>query len=393
MTFREIIKLYKEGTLPEEEKAALEAEIEKHEAISDYLFDDADIPGFEPVESEGDTQSNKTDKDSEKFTAVINASIRRAFVRTGIIVGSVVLAAVLAVIFVLPGFVSLFYYNPDEVVGISEYGFETERLDLDLSVYTELFLPTKYRNEAIIEAEGYGEYNIVIPQISSSTGRHLSVSGKLTRGELLMYDPNFFVQAPVNAFVINSDDYHLFSGTGAAGSSSDAFAALEELSDGTYYSAYFSLKELTEYEDFYKWYSSRDLPCSELWCGVYTSNISTDHLGFCPELSGKCIDWDRETYPRLCILDDHTSVSQMESQQASGEVMQTHFESMLRYMRDSKKTTDIFCRNDIDWDEIIRYIDENGLDIFGFAVVADKETVMSFAEDPMISYVYTAVYQ
>ncbi|MBQ6797367.1 MAG: anti sigma factor C-terminal domain-containing protein, partial [Clostridia bacterium] len=321
MTFREIIKLYKEGTLPEEEKAALEAEIEKHEAISDYLFDDADIPGFEPVESEGDTQSNKTDKDSEKFTAVINASIRRAFVRTGIIVGSVVLAAVLAVIFVLPGFVSLFYYNPDEVVGISEYGFETERLDLDLSVYTELFLPTKYRNEAIIEAEGYGEYNIVIPQISSSTGRHLSVSGKLTRGELLMYDPNFFVQAPVNAFVINSDDYHLFSGTGAAGSSSDAFAALEELSDGTYYSAYFSLKELTEYEDFYKWYSSRDLPCSELWCGVYTSNISTDHLGFCPELSGKCIDWDRETYPRLCILDDHTSVSQMESQQASGEVM------------------------------------------------------------------------
>ncbi|MBE6764549.1 MAG: hypothetical protein E7546_01550 [Ruminococcaceae bacterium] len=393
MTFREIIKLYKEGTLPEEEKAALEAEIEKHEAISDYLFDDADIPGFEPVASEGDSQSNKNDKDSEKFTAMINASIRRAFVRTGIIVGSVVLAAVLAVIFVLPGFVSLFYYNPDEVVGTSEYGFETERLDLDLSVYTELFLPTKYRNEAIIEAEGYGEYNIVIPQISSSTGRHLSVSGKLTRGELLMYDPNFFVQAPVNAFVINSDDYHLFSGIGAAGSSSDAFAALEELSDGTYYSAYFSLKTLTEYEDFYKWYSSKNLPCSELWCGVYTSNISTDHLGFCPELSGKCIDWDRETYPRLCILDDHTSVSQMESQQASVEVMQTHFESMLRYMRDSKKTTDIFCRNDIDWDEIIRYIDENGLDIFGFAVVADKETVMSFAEDPMISYVYTAVYQ
>jgi len=120
----------------------------------------------------------------------------------------------------------------------------------------------------------------------------------------------------------------------------ELFAALEELSDGTYYSAYFSLKTLTEYEDFYKWYSSKNLPCSELWCGVYTSNISTDHLGFCPELSGKCIDWDRETYPRLCILDDHTSVSQMESQQASVEVMQTHFESMLRYMRDSKKTTD-----------------------------------------------------
>ncbi len=385
MTFREMIEQYKMGTLSDENRALLEAEIEKHEAISDYLFDEADISVPDISLPEGD----EDEKQAKQFTAAINSSIRRAFAKSGIIIGSIILVIVLAVIFIVPQAVSSAYYDPTEVVATSEYGIETTRLDLELSVFTELFLPGKYRNKAIIDAEGYGEYNITIPQTTSITGAFTSVSGKLTRGELLLYDPNLFSYPTSNAFVIDEENYHIFSGTGAAGDAADAFAALSELDDRSYYTAYFTLQELTEYEEFYSWYSEKDIRSGALWCGVYTENYSPDHLGFCPELAGRCLDWNREKYPKLCLLDNNGSVEQYDADANSSEAMQTHFVSMLRYMKDHPDTADMLALNRLDWSSIIGYVENNGLDIFGFAVVADKENIMKIAEDSAVSYVYT----
>ena len=39
MTYREMIGLYKEGKLPEAARERLAAEIERQQAISDYLFE------------------------------------------------------------------------------------------------------------------------------------------------------------------------------------------------------------------------------------------------------------------------------------------------------------------------------------------------------------------
>ena len=39
MTFREMINKYQEGTLEEQQTELVKNEIEKHEAISDYLYE------------------------------------------------------------------------------------------------------------------------------------------------------------------------------------------------------------------------------------------------------------------------------------------------------------------------------------------------------------------
>ena len=48
---------------------------------------------------------------------------------------------------------------------------------------------------------------------------------------------------------------------------------------------------------------------SNLWCAVYTSDeegymCNSGHLGMLINPSGSCLDWDRETYPYLCQLDN-----------------------------------------------------------------------------------------
>ncbi len=126
-------------------------------------------------------QGNDAESEEEqRFAKMIQKTIRRIFfLKMGAIVGTGVLAVVLCVIFVLPQIVSAFYYNPNEVgggIGEGSDNITTTRMSLDLSVYSELFWPGSYRNTVNAVAEGYGTYNISIPQGISFGGKNLQPS-------------------------------------------------------------------------------------------------------------------------------------------------------------------------------------------------------------------------
>ena len=52
MTYRELLKLYQEGKLDEEQKQEVEQSVEKQEAISEYLYEKEEIPGLEALHEE-----------------------------------------------------------------------------------------------------------------------------------------------------------------------------------------------------------------------------------------------------------------------------------------------------------------------------------------------------
>ena len=57
MTYRELLELYKAGELELEQRKRIEKDIEKQEAISDYLYEQEGIPGLEDVFAEEDRNS------------------------------------------------------------------------------------------------------------------------------------------------------------------------------------------------------------------------------------------------------------------------------------------------------------------------------------------------
>ena len=416
MTYRELLQLYKQGKLDMEKKKQVEAEIEKQDAISEFLYEEGDIPDFSDLENgedcfnnlddknqkaewqdskidgniekrQGNLQSKREDDFNEQFMKEIRHSIRKAFIKMGTIVGAVVLIFVLCAVFILPKAVSKFYYDPNEAAGAYE-GMTTTRMSLDLSVYSELYLPGNYRDQVNAVSRGYGEYDIVIPQTYTWTGKFTSVSGRLVRGKLTLYDNNilsrpalmFYLPGDENAWEAWETDENgkeTKVDTEARKQESIQYSK-EEISgynDNDWYTAYVSINELMDYKDFIDWFEKlsdkKDLEWGNLWCAVHTEEgdgyCSEPNIGFCP-------------------------YAYNEAEVTDADAMQTHFTSMLSYMQDHDDILSMMGQStdyQEDYQNMIDYVKKSGLKIHGFAISTKKKTLLELYKEDVVSYIQT----
>lgn len=395
MNYRELLELYKTGQLDEETRLRVEKDIQRQDAISDYLFDSQELPPCDSApEPEGDS--------SNQMLSVIQKSIHRAFVKMGVTVGAIVLAVVCLCAFVLPWFVSLFYYNPNGVMGRNPENpnLITTRMALDLSVFSEMFLPGAARQEVIARPEGWGNYLITIPQTASFDGHFRTAEGYLSRGKLTLYNSDVLRPPTGNAFLLPSGvhgGFPLLDGDtnqpiGPAGSPEEALAQLEKLEPDRWVTAYVSLSQVTEYADFYRWYEALDPYSAGTWCAVYTENQEHEmlaaNMGFSIRYTASSQSWDTERYPYLCILGNEQSYDPESPEQA-----QTHFTSMLRYLQDHPEIVSMMPGNlsaePALLEQMIASVERDGLKIYGFAIQTKQETLLQLAKEPNVSYIYT----
>lgn len=431
MTYREIMKKYREGNLGEEEKRRIEEEIEKYEAISDYLFEEGEIPELEQVWEETERQS-AGEREAE-FVSLVNRSIRGAFRKLGVTVVAVTMAAVLFIQFCLPQIVSCFYYNPGKTVGKLYYdqehndSLETNQMSLDMAVYTELLFPAKRKTSVVAEARGYGVYDICITQNVSYNRQFNDITGEINRGKLRLYNPNLLKRPTGNCFVwfqvpgdltkslseTMTDNYNMC----AAGTREQAMETLQELDDHQYYIGYVSLNRLMEYEEFYQYLSGNDELIAP-WCAVITEALpeeaygqSTDNflrvssnMGFqCGLSSSVSMAWDEEKYPELLLwnvkpeevtVDEDIDYEKLKKNMESEAFMKQHFVSMLTYLANQREflkmmdagvgigeTPEYFL-------EAAQYVEENGITIYGFAAVMNKETALKLSEQEEVYEIY-----
>ena len=426
MTYRELLKLYRQGKLEEDKKKEVEAEIEKQDAISEFLYEEGEIPGLEDLKEQEDTEPAKnliaasdTEKNAgtgqnndfdNRFVKEIRHSIRKAFIKMGVVTGAIVLAVILCVVFVLPRVVSAIYYDPNEVVGEYE-DLVTTRMDLDLSVYSELFLPGNYRNQVSAVSRGYGEYDITIPQNMSHTGKFTSVSGKLVRGELTLYDKNILSRPSMQLYLpgdetaweaweVDENGKETKMDTEARKKESIQYSKeeIEGYNDNDWYTAFVSIEKIMDYKDFIEWFQnlsdSKDLEWGTLWCAVHTENEDgyciEPNIGFCPFAAGMSMSWDKEKYPYLSLNDDGDSLEYVD--ETDEEIMQSHFISMLSYMKEHKEILAMMDQTADEADryqEMIDYVKKNGLKVHGFAISAKKDTLLELYKEDVVSYIQT----
>lgn len=385
MKYRELLTLYKTGQLDETRRREVEHDIEKQDAISEYLFDQSAIPELDEL------PISDPQEDNSQFLALVQKSIRRAFLKMGLIVGAAVLAVVLCIVFLLPHVVDRFYYDPTEVVGMDaeEYSLTTERMSLDLSVYSELFLPGHYRNSVLIQPQGYGVYDLTIPQNVSYTGSFHTTNGKLTRNRLTFYDGDAFRLPAGNAFLLPEGvvDHPQFPPAG--GTPEEARASLEKLSADTWYQGFVSLKEITDCAAFLHWQEQRNLE-GPIWCAVYTTDeagefVHNQPMGFHLNTGGVCMDWDREKYPHLSLADNNNH----DLDTTDPDILKTHFTSLLTYLRDNPEFAALM-HTSLDQlpQTMLDSVERDGLRLYGFSITAKKDTLLRLMDDPAVSYIY-----
>lgn len=121
---------------------------------------------------------------------------------------------------------------------------------------------------------------------------------------------------------------------------------------------------------------------AQLWCAVYTSDedgymCDSVPVGMLINPSGSCIDWDRETYPYLCQLDNRADTDSWHISEDT-EKMETHFISLLSYLRDHPEIVKILNGyQEIPYDMMIESVKQDGLRIYGFSIVCQKKNYYS----------------
>lgn len=383
MKYSELLELYKTGKLPEEQAKKVEADIERHVAIGDYLFDDEKIPELSDMFEE--TEENKN------VVKVVRATVREAFIKLGVTVTAVVLAVVLFVVFALPKVVDCFYYNPTKKIGSN-----TEALSLDMAVYSELHMPLSYCDDAYVNSEGYGKYSLVLrPYAISYEG---DVGGVLNKNEMVLYDPNYFASPAVNDFNfyglgIGCDFYLTESYYRTKEELVEEYK--EELEDGEKYIAYVTLNEVMNYQEFVS--TVEKLSVSPYWVGICAKNndknysdkpyISTCSMGFIYETSCKGLAFDKEKYPYLTQFSMAETMDIYSDNPVPEDIMTTHVISMLKYMADQKQFRKVMGSDKETYLDLAANIEENGLNIYGYVDVVDKETVLRLLELDSVIYV------
>lgn len=429
MTYYKLIELYKKDQLDEGMKQQVAADIEKHEAISDYLFDKEEQMDLLHVDEAaeqsdfscaGDKMSNRNlqheNKEAE-FTQMVSRKIKCTFIKMGACMTIVSLAVVLFVIFLLPKVVDYFYYDPGKARGISG-----NQIGLDYCVYTELCMPGYNRDSVSVQDRGYGVYDIMILQNMSYNKSVMSLSGRIERGKLTLYDPNVLQRPAVNVFAWyqmqgNRTDSltDLIDKKGnvnhcSAGNAVDAAQALHELDDQEMYLAYVSLDRMMSYEEFMEFLTRVGLEkqIGSIWCAVCTADDAqtetgknsflVQNLGFqCTFSYSHALDWDQETYPNLVLWNRRTQDgefdSSLEADVSDEAFMKTHFTSMLRYMADQEE----FLKMQEPWStasartfqEAAAYVEKNGLTVYGFAGVGSKKALLSLNQEKEVYEIYT----
>lgn len=436
MTYHKLIELYKKNMLEEEQKKNLEIDIEKHEAISDYLFDKEELGDWNESQAMHLDIDQDNTSDQENLTLRIQKSIRNTFLKMGITIGIVVVALMLFVMFALPEIVNSFYYNPGKDIGSG-----TNQMSLDMSVYTELFIPGYNRENVIVDERGYGDYDVTVVQNMTLNGMMTNVSGKIEKNNLHFYNENILNRPAGNCFACFqmpekalstgklSDIYDKSSDTffSAAGTVEQATETLNNLNEYDKYVAYATLNQFMTYEEFIDYLNKSENinNLSDIWCAVCTSpnitlydtgdgvtssnaegNTISDqelfrpsNIGFnCTRSSSTNLSWDKEKYPSLRLWDNATlselngwdNMDQLISEQ---DFMKTHFVSMLNYMSEQKEFMKMMGEDTQILKDASAYVDENGLIIYGFACVADKKTLLDLNAQDEVFEIYTQVLQ
>lgn len=396
MKYRELLDLYKKGELPEDEKTRVAEDIERQEAISEFLFENDDIPELREASLEAEIPDDNSDFDEKKFQKMIKKSIRKAFLKLGVAVGVIVLALVLVVNTVMPNIVDAMYYDPTKTVGTTEQGNNTSQLSVDTMVYTELFTPGYFRNKAYASHKGYGKYDVEIFQDFTINGQINNVYGRIDKNTLTLFSDSVFKSPAQNAFTPDNIKGVIgHGGTGAAGNQESALRKLGGLDESDYYVAYVTFDKVMSYDEFVAW--SKDSNIYPHWGAVCRKQdekvyIADRILGFNYLAFGGNHTYNCEKYPYLDFGDVIKSVDTDGLKIASSPVMEKHMTSMLRYALDNEAFFEM-AGCPISDSELMMYIEsiENyGLFTYGFVIVAQKGEILEISKTENVSYIYTS---
>lgn len=368
MTFRELLEKYKNQTATPEERKQVEAELEKYNALTEYLLEqDVDMEGEDLAGQQEELQK-------------INRSMKkrgRRIIAIAVVIACVVMGALTAF---QPAISKVIWYDP------TEQDFEQISYDISchLAVLAELTMPEVQMESVRITEQGWGKYNLQVQQREWSSGEYLWEDGTVTRGKIQLKS-NVYQYSAINAFSRGTAEF----GSNVMTESAEAKAALADLPEYLKMEAYVSLGKDWTMEELENFAAQQDGYLG--WAGV---RISPEDQQFLPLMGFDAGDsgyvWDNvdEAYP-FYELSMHEDVP-------LAEAWEKHFLALLQYSIDHG---DFYARLNQSNDHgntcqmVQEYVTENGVKTYGFLYYGTAADFQKLLENEDVEGIYVTDYQ
>lgn len=268
MKYRELLELYKKGQISKEKIKEIEKDIEKHEAIEEYLYEKDNK--IDEICAEDEKLNKEVSVEEEKISEEINKSIKIAFKKMGVTITIAVVVILLIIGTVLPKASNVFWYNPAKEIDDDIFG---EKISRDIGIFTDVFMPNNLYTYGYANAEGYGKYKITIGKNIYDEGKSQVIAGEIKRNKMIMYAPDLFKGPIGNAFAwryYGTLDKNKTLSQQKNKIKMDEIIYKEEiknLDENKGYRAYISFNEMMDYKKAYA-FADKYVKDSEVWLAI-----------------------------------------------------------------------------------------------------------------------------
>lgn len=368
MTFRELLEKYKNQTATPEERKQVEAELERYNALTEYLLEqDVDMEGEDLAGQQEELQ--KIDRSMKKRG--------RRIIAIAVVIACVVMGALTAF---QPVISKVIWYDPTEQ-DLQQYSYD---ISCHLAVLAELTMPEVQMESVMITEKGWGQYDLQVQQQEWSSGEYLWEDGTVTRGKIQLKS-NVYQYSVINAFSRGTAEF----GNSVMTESAEAKAALADLPEYMQMEAYVSLGKDWTMEELENFAAQQDGYLG--WVGVRISPEDQQLfplMGFDASDSGYVFNNVDEAYP-FYELSMHEDVP-------LAEAWEKHFLALLQYSIDQG---DFYARlnqsNDHgnDCQAVQKYVTENGVKTYGFLYYGTPAEMRKLLENEDVEGIHVTDYQ
>ncbi|MGV8983863.1 anti sigma factor C-terminal domain-containing protein [Clostridium sp.] len=378
MIFKDLLDKYNNGNASEEEVKIIEEELNKHEAIEDYLSESY-ITDFEK-----DSLHVSTDNETTLVKRSVNKKLRKVILASV----STVFLMLFTIYFIVSPIVSSFYYNPSQ----KTVGKYTENLYFDLKVLTELSLPGYAIGTAGSEKLGFGIYNIYYERVTLFNRERKVVNYKIKKnlkiGNLQdLFPSDYFAFMDIRLPDIKRNEF-------TEKQNKEVINHINQLNPVSYISAYVLFKDDLKVKDFDELSKKYNDKVSFRWLGVRTEieGKPVDYLsGFNPNFNDGAVSGDsadKNKYPYLQLADymtEENNRTYLSSPMV--EACTKHFVSLLKYVNDRENAVRALENNSAQIDyykNALNYVEKNGINIYGGLVYGEAKDLLEFISNEKI---------
>lgn len=380
MKYKELLERYKNGLASEEEKLIIEQDIEKYEAIEEYLSEIIDDEFTDLTEL---SELEKSKDETTKLKKSVNKRLNRV-VLTSV---ALMLSLLLIVFFIISPLVDSLYYNPSKLT----YGKSNTDIEFDMTAITELNMPGYAVGGVYVEKNGFGTYEIEYNYLNLFYDEFYKVNSKIKRGEIYAtheesYDTNFIffdIKRPrlENKYIDERKERVLNH--------------LKKLNPVSYVSVGITFENDLTMEELHNLHSK--YPVEFVWAGMRTAAPGEEVM----DIIGIQISHNYSVYLDDGIEEKYKAFSIMkwlvnpygsneEVMPLEAQAYEMHYKSLLQYVIDRKEAVDVIERrpwkNDF-YKAALDYAEKNGVKTYGVLAYAEAEDLIELIENEQIKLV------